>query len=460
MSRSTGPDESVRPSSSDSEPDPSADADQGPADDASWVRRFRHLAAINILANVTVPLVGLVDTAMLGHLDDIRFLAGVALGAIIFDYIFWTMGFLRMATTGLTAQAVGRREPVEAERVLRRSIGIALAAGAVLLLVREPLADFAFGLLSGDAGTEAAGREYFFARLWGAPAALVNLAFLGWFLGREESRVALVMTVVANTANLVLDYVFILRWGWNAAGAGYAGAAGQYLMATVAVIFYLRRRRPVGSWADLWRKETVRQLFSLNRDIIIRTLCLGTAFALFTDFSSGIGTDVLAANTLHLRILALFAFFVDGIAFAVESLAGIFHGEKRYGTLDRLMRLALWSGVFTAAGFAFAVCLAPDLIFGLLTSHDDVVTLAASYRGWLIPVLLLGSVAYVLDGLFIGLTAGRELRNAMVLSFAAFLPAALWGVHTASAHWLWAGLACFMAARVLTLGRRWPKLYP
>ena len=188
---------------------------------SSLSRRFFRLALINILASVTVPLVGLVDTAMLGHLGDIRFLAGVALASLLFDYVYWTLGFLRMSTTGMTAQAVGRGDHVEVTDVLRRSMLIALALGGAVLALQVPLREIGFALLSGEPGVELAGREYFDARIWGAPAALCGFVMVGWFLGREESRVVLAITLVANLANVLLNYVFIIRLGLAARGAGW-----------------------------------------------------------------------------------------------------------------------------------------------------------------------------------------------------------------------------------------------
>lgn len=418
------------------------------------VRRFVRLSTWNILANVTVPLVGLVDAAMLGHLDEIRFLAGVALGAIVFDYVFWTFGFLRMATTGLVAQAVGRRDEEEMQRILQRSIFIALIAGFAVLALRGPLGDLAFTLFSGDPGTESAGRDYYDARVLGAPAALVNFVFLGWFLGREESRVAMVMTVVANVANLALDAWFILGLGWAARGAGLATMASQYLMLAVALAFYWRRRHGA-DWnlRRILHFERFRAMFGLQRDILVRTLCLVSAFAVFTDFSARLGTETLAANALLLKIVTLAAFFIDGAAFAVESLAGIFHGEGDRRRLRRLVRLSLQAGLFFATLFAGVMVVAPRLVLGTLTVHADVIALGASYRFWLVPVLLFGSMAYIYDGLFLGLTAGRALRNAMLASAGVvFLPAALTALHFESADALWAALAAFMVARVVTLG--------
>lgn len=436
------------------------DATRAPDD---LFRRFASLSTWNILANITVPLSGLVDAAMLGHLDEIRFLAGVALGAIVFDFVFWTFGFLRMATTGLTAQAVGRRDDLAMQRVLQRSAVLAVVAGLGILALRGPLGDLAFGLLSGDAGTEAAGLDYYRARVLGAPAALLNFVFLGWFLGREESRIALAMTVTANLVNIGLNYLFILRFGWAAEGAGLATMASQYAMLVVALALYYRRRHGADwNWSSILDRGGFRAMFGLQVDILVRTLFLVSSFAVFTDFSARMGVAVLAANTLLLRILTFAAFFIDGAAFAVESLAGIFLGAGQHHQLRRLVRLSLGTGLACAGVFAAAVVLFPSTVLGLLTSHGDVVALGAEYSAWMVPVLLLGSLSYIFDGLFLGLTAGRTLRNAMVFSAGlVFFPLALWALAQNNPHRLWLALAAFMLARVLTLGwasRRLPGI--
>lgn len=427
--------------------------------DRDLVGRFARLSALNILANITVPLTGLVDAAMLGHLDEIRFFAGVALGSLVFDYVFWTFGFLRMATTGLVAQAVGRRDAAHAEAVLRRSLMLAATAGVAILLLRGPLGQLAFGLLSGEPGTEAAGLDYYSARVWGAPAALANFVFLGYFLGREESRIALVMTVIGNVANVALDYLFILELDLAAEGAGLATMLSQYLMLLIALAYY-RPRRLDYPWRDLLADRGAwGSLFGLQRDIMVRTLLLVSTFALFTDFSARLGTEVLAANALLLRWVTLAAFFIDGAAFAVESLAGILRGAGLHRALRRLLRLALAAGAAFGAVSALVVVLFPEPVLSLLTSHEEVIVLGRALRFWLLPVLIVGSAAYILDGLFLGLTAGRALRRAMTVStLLGFLPLAMLALALSSAHLLWTALALFMLARVLTLGVAWFRL--
>jgi MATE family multidrug resistance protein len=417
--------------------------------------RFFRLSLLNILSNITVPLAGLVDTAMLGHLGDIRFLAGVALATVLFDFVYWSFGFLRMGTTGTTAQAIGRGDTAEAFLVLYRSLLIAVTIALVLLVLQLPLREAGFGLLSGEPAVEQAGRDYFDARIWAAPATLMSFVLVGWFLGREESRYVLWMTVAANVANIALNYVFIIRLGLAARGAGLATMLSQYVMLALGLGLFLRvAERPPWRWRAIAVRERLAELFRLNGDILVRTLGLVTAFALFTNFSSILGTTVLAANTILLRLLSLAAFLIDGAAFAAESLAGIFRGAGDHPSLRRLFRVALWSG----EGFALLTLVAlfawPGGVLALLTSHGDVIAETRVYMPWLWPTLVFGALAYMYDGLFLGLTEGRTLRNTMLLStLLVFVPLAWLAARTGSNHALWAALAAFMVARTVTLGR-------
>jgi len=416
-------------------------------------RDFARLTAVNILSNLTIPIAGLVDTAMLGHLADIRFLAGAALGAILFDYVYWTFGFLRMTSTGLTAQAVGRGDRHDEYGHLTRFALLGIAIGALLLLLQVPLREAGFGLLGGEAGVEAAGRDYFNARIWGAPATMLNFVMMGWFLGRAQSRNVLIMTVVANVANIVFNYLFIVRMGWAAAGAGWATALGQYLCLATACVLYARRadREPV-PWRPALAREKFRGLFALNRDLLIRTVLLISVFATFIDFSARLGTVALAANSILLRMLNLAAYLIDGAAFACESLGGILFGRGDREGLKRLTRLAIGAGLLFA-GLSLLVYLArPRLFLSLLTSHEDVIGYAAQYVYWLVPCLLIGAIAYMYDGLFLGWTRPKILLVSMAISvFAVYLPLAGFSIWNGNNHWLWASMALFMLARATTL---------
>jgi MATE family multidrug resistance protein len=415
--------------------------------------RFARLTFINILSNVTVPLVGLVDTAMLGHLPDIRFLAGVALGTILFDYVYWSFGFLRMGTTGTTAQALGRGDRREVYLVLYRSLSMAMVIAAAILVLQWPLRELGFGLLSGETGVEAAGRDYFDARVWGAPATLCNFVLMGWFLGRAESRHVLVMTVAGNLGNIALNYVFIVRMGLAAYGAGLATSIAQFGMLAVGLgLFRLQGGAERWVWRDVLDRSRMASLVRLNRDILIRTILLVSSFAVFINFSSLLGTVLLAANSILLRVFYLTAYLIDGVAFACESLAGIFYGQDDPASLHRLTRIAVASGLGFAALALGILLAAPRPLLGLLTSHEEVIAVCVTYAPWLIPTLLFGALAFIYDGIFLGLTRGRTLRNAMIFcTLAVFLPLAWIGVRLESNHVLWAAMALFMLARAATL---------
>ncbi len=405
------------------------------------------------MATVSVPLAGLVDTAILGHLEDIRFLAGVALGSIVFDYVYWTFGFLRMGTTGTTAQAMGGGDMKAVYLTLYRGLFLALSIGTVLVVLQVPIRIGGFAVLSGAEGVEAAGAAYFNARVWGAPATLCSFVLIGWFLGREESGRVLLITVAANVSNILLDYVFVLGLGLAAFGAGLATMISQYLAVAIGLfLFWKSRESRPWVWGEILDRHGLTSLMRLNRDILFRTLGLITALSLFTNFSSVLGTTVLAANAILLRVQYLASYFIDGAAFATESLAGTFRGRGDPKGLLKLLRLSLVVGFACALGFAVLVVIAPGFLYPLLTSHQEVVEVATRFGYWLIPVLLFGSVAYIYDGFFLGLTEGRVLRNSMLFSTIVIFGSVAWvAVVRGDNHILWLSMTLWMASRAVTL---------
>ncbi|WP_199295803.1 guanitoxin biosynthesis MATE family efflux transporter GntT [Trichocoleus sp. FACHB-591] len=425
-----------------------------------FLRRFSRLAIVNILSNLMVPLAGLVDVAFLGHLAEIRHLAGVALATVLFNYLYWTFGFLRMGTTGMTAQAIGRGDRDSALLVGLRHGLVALGIGLVILLLQLPLRAIGFTLLSATAEVKLAGQDYYNALIWGAPATLINFVLIGWFLGREQSGKVLLLSAISNLTNSFMDYFFVVRWGWESAGAGYSTALSQYLMLFTGMWLVCREFR----WSQIqaiaskiWEPIALKAAFTLNREILIRTFVLISTFAVFTNLSSTFGTNVLATNTVLLQVVTLAAYFIDGLAFATESLAGIFRGQ---GTNEQL-RLLLWISGGTSfvfgLGFAIAFILNPDLFFGLLTNHRDVLERINQYVVWLLPVLASGSIAYMLDGYFIGLTEGKILRQSVVVaSVVGFAPVAIAAWYFQNSHLLWLALALFMVVRAVMLGQQVP----
>jgi len=429
-------------------------------------RRFLRLAVPNSLSNLMVPLAGLVDIAFLGHLDSLEHLGGVALGTVLFDYVYWTFGFLRMGTTGLVAQEVGRGDPHQGLLVGIRGMAIGASAGIALWWLHDPLREAGFAILSGTPSVIGAGKDYFDARIVAAPAALVNLAILGWLLGSERSRAALLLAVVVHGCNIVLDLWFIVGLGWGAAGAGYATAASQVVMLLLGLVL-LRRSGCIPPWATIREglrdRRELRGFLGLGGDIIVRTLALVSTFAAFTNLASAMGTVTLAAVTVLKNVVTLAAFLIDGFAFATESLAGIYHGARQPDRLRAVFWMATRWSVGTALVFAAAFWLFPGPLLGLLTDHPDALKMMRTQVAWLFPVLGFGAVAYVLDGYFIGLAAGRTLSVAMVLAAGiGFVPLAWWAAQGEDPQRLWLALSVFMVARVVSLGvvvpRTWKSL--
>ncbi|MEO0533143.1 MAG: guanitoxin biosynthesis MATE family efflux transporter GntT [Cyanobacteria bacterium P01_A01_bin.123] len=421
---------------------------------------FTRLAIANIISNLMVPLAGIVDTAFLGHLADIHHLAGVALATVIFNVIYWSFGFLRMGTTGMAAQAIGRNDETELWLIALRNSLIGLGFGLLLLLVQWPIRELGFTLLSAPAAVQQAGRAFFDGRIWGAPAVLINYVLLGWFLGRALGTRVIVLSVIGNGANVVLDYLFIVKWGWAATGSGAATAASQYLMLIVGLTwvgYELIRRRLLSQLRSLLPRlgdlAALKALFQLNRDILIRTFALVISFGVFIQLSASLGTQILAANTLLLQVFTLAAYFIDGIAFATESFAGEAHGRDDRVQLRYLLKLAGITSIVLGIAFALVFVLFPRSLLGLMTDHQSVLDQSSQYVLWLLPVLGFGGLAFMLDGYFLGLTAGHALRNSTVFAaVVGFLPTAIAAWHWQQAHLLWLALTLFMIFRAGSLG--------
>lgn len=428
-----------------------------------FARRFLLLAATNVASNLMVPLASLLDVAFLGHLEQIKHLAGVALASVLFNILYGSFNFLRMATTGTTAQAVGRGDEDEVVLTGLRNWGLGLGIGLAVLALRGPLAQLGFWILQGSEEVEQVGRLYFAARIWGAPAHLLVQVCIGWFLGRALGYKVLILSAIGNGANVIFNYLFIVQLGLAAQGAGWASALGDGVALGVAGILGVRDLpwQRVGGLLDrVLDGAALGQILSLNSNIMVRTLALVSSFALFTSISAGMGTEILAAHTVILQVVTLAAYFIDGLAFATESLAGLFFGAGAVQHLRAL--LVLSGGVSFASGIGIAgLFILFPWLFQLLTDQPRLLEQIEIYVIWLLPVLAFGSLAYMLDGYFLGLTQGSILRRASVVSTGlGFLPLAgiAWVFNWP--HMLWLALMSYMAARVITLGWCLPATFP
>lgn len=449
------------------------------------IHKFFQLTFLNILSNITIPLAGIADTVVLGNFTESIYIAGVSLGTVLFDYLYWGFAFLRMGTTGTTAIKTGQGDEEGVFLVLFRSLLIGLAIGSGILVLSPWIGNLGFHLLAGDEELKTIGKAYFFHRIWDAPFTMMNLVFIGWFLGRSRSDIVLLLTLLSNGLNILLDYYFIVEWGMRADGVGMATALAQtfqFLLSTIIIVFlsgktFPRNKKPSFQTTINPEKETTRldsylgdfrnrifqkneflQILSFNKDIFLRTAFLIVTFSLFRNFSAAMGSDILTVNTILLQFMLVFAFFVDGSAFATETLAGDLYGRGETHLLQKIIRLGLGFGFLVSFGFILGLEVFPQIVLSWITNDDSIIHLAKSQLPGLYPVLVLGSVAFVYDGLFLGLVRGRVLRNSMfVATFLIFLPIAVCALYMNWNFILWMGLAGFMGGRALTLGWIWNK---
>ncbi|MBD0347387.1 MAG: MATE family efflux transporter [Coleofasciculus sp. Co-bin14] len=432
-----------------------------PLEQYDFLPRFFRLAIVNILSNLMVPLAGLISVAFLGHLMEIRHLAGVTLSTILFNYIYRTLGFLRMGTTGMTAQAVGREDEEAVLLTGLRNAILALGLGLAIVILQYPLQEIGFAVLSAAPDVKASGQAYYSSRIWGAPATLLNFVLIGWFLGREQSGKVLILSVIGNGVNILLDYLFIVHWGWESVGAGLATAISQYVMLLTGMILVCQevKWKQVQAVAkQLLDLSALKACLLLNRDIFIRPFAFLSTFSIFTNLSSAMGMTILAENALLLQVVTLAVYFIDGLAFATESLTGIFRGKDDNQQVASLVQIA--SGISLILGLTLALIfvLFPKPLFGVLTNHLEIIDSIHRYVSWLLPVLGFGSLAFILDGYFLGLAEGPTMRSAALsATLIGFVPIAIaaWLFH--SSHLLWLAMSVFMAARVITLGVQVPR---
>jgi MATE family multidrug resistance protein len=418
-------------------------------------RRVIGLAWPLIVSNLTVPLLGLVDTAVVGHLPDSRYLGGVTLGATLFSFLYWGFGFLRMGTTGLAAQACGRGDRDDLIRLLGQSLILAALIGLGLIALHPLLIPLGLSLLDGSAAVTAEADTYARLRILSAPAVLANYALIGWFLGRGESRVTLVLMIVNNVANILLDLLLVVGLGMTTDGVALASVMADYLAFVTGIGWALHVWRGWG-----WRRVTgvfgpvagYQRLLGVNAALFIRTLCLLFAFAFFHAQGAQLGDVTLAANAVLLQFVLLASYGLDGFAHATESLVGQQIGADDEAGFRRVMRAALeWSlatAVLASAGFA----LGGEALIRLLTDLPDVRAAAMRFLPWMVAMPVLAAGSYLLDGVFIGATRTRAMRDTMIIAvLAGYLPV-WWITQPLGNHGLWLAFVSFTLARGGLLG--------
>ena len=418
-----------------------------------------------ILANAAVPLLGIVDTAVIGNLGKLSQLGAIAFGAMIFSFIYWSFGFLRMGTTGFTAQAAGARDEAEVRATLGRALLLSAGLGICIISLQWPLAHLALALLNGSPEVEAITRDYFTIRIWGAPATLSIFALTGCLIGLGRSRHLLLVQVFLNGLNIVLDVLFAGVFGWGAEGIALGTVLAEWatvIFASTLVLGMLRRRRtdqePFWPRSRITDVPKMMRLLAANTDILIRTLLLLFSFAWFINQSAEFGDAVLGANHILLQLVSFSAFFLDGYAFVAEALVGEALGAKRRKDLAMAVRRSTELAGATALVLALLILCFGDLAISALTDMVAVRAAAESTLAWAALYVLLSFAAFQLDGIFIGATRTREMRNASLVSVIVFMLTWWWLTPLFGNQGLWCAFVIYVCARAIALAVYYPGL--
>ena len=430
-------------------------------------RQILRLAIPSILANITIPLVGLVDTIIVGHISDAHAIGGIAIGTMLFDLLYWNFGFLRVGTSGMTAQAYGRGDTQQCARLLTQSITIALIGAAIIWALQWLFVTVVLAVVPCSQQVSAFAREYFFIRIWAAPATLSLMAFKGWFIGMQDTVSPMVIDIVVNVVNMVVSYVLAVYTPMEALGVAYGTLIAQFTGLFLSLVILLWKYRHVWNGLSLWRLAKDRQgignLITLNANLFVRSLCFMIVYVGFTSLSSLYGDTDLAVCSILMKLFMLFSYFVDGFAYAGEALVGKYVGEQQVqsqsaSSLARVVRLLfIWSlGVGCLFTLIFAFFASP--IYRIMTSDLSVLSRLADFTPWLVAMPIISTLAFMWDGVFAGATAGKQIRNAMIYAAIGFVIG-----YVALYHWwgiqaLFVGYFLHLLARVLYLTFTWRPL--
>ena len=414
-------------------------------------RRILQIAIPSIISNITVPLLGLIDVTIVGHLGSPAYIGAIAVGGMLFNIIYWIFGFLRMGTSGMTSQAYGQHDLNEITRLLLRSVGVGLFIAVCLLVLQYPILKLAFTFIQTTPEVEQLATTYFYICIWGAPAILGLYGFAGWFIGMQNSRFPMYIAITQNIVNIAASLCLVYLLDMKVAGVATGTLIAQYAGFIMAILLYIRyygKLRKRFAWKDIWQKQAMYRFFQVNRDIFFRTLCLVMVTMFFTSAGAAQGEIVLAVNTLLMQLFTLFSYIMDGFAYAGEALGGRFHGAGDNASLHRLVGTLLRWGAWLAAAFAVVYFFCGGPLLRLLTDRPEVVAEGMLYLPWAALVPLAGVWAFVWDGVFIGLTRTRAMLASMAVAMLVFFAA--WFVSRALGnHGLWLAFCLYLLVRGL-----------
>lgn len=386
-------------------------------------RKILRLAIPSIVSNITVPLLGLVDVTIVGHLGAAAYIGAIAVGGLLFNILYWNFGFLRMGTSGLTSQAYGRRDTEEQVRVLVQALGVGLVSALGILVLQYPVERLAFFLLDTTSEVETYAVRYFRICVWGAPAVLMMYGLKGWFVGMQNSRFPMYIAIAVNVVNIVCSLCFVFLLNMKIEGVALGTVVAEYAGLLLALKLWKRhygylRRRIV--WHESLQIGAMRHFFAVNRDIFLRTLCLIAVTTFFTSSGARQGDVILAVNTLLMQLFTLFSYIMDGFAYAAEALAGRYIGAGDLRQLKHAVRNLFGWGIGMSAFFTFLYAVGGADFMSLLTDEKEIIGVAAGYYYWVLGIPFAGFAAFLWDGILIGATATKQMLWAIAGAAAAF----------------------------------------
>lgn len=389
-------------------------------------KQILRLAIPNIITNITVPLLGMVDTAIVGHLqngDGVDYIGAIAVGTMIFNIIYWNFGFLRMGTSGFTAQAYGAKDKEEQANILFRACFIAIAAALLLIIFQKPIGKLSLMLIEDKNSVGALALSYFSVRIWAAPATLSMYALKGWFIGMQDSKNPMWISIIINLLNIIFSFILVFYFDLSIKGVALGTVIAQYGGLITTLLIWRKKYKEIAKYFNVKKAlslEKMKLFFKINSDIFLRTLCLIIVTSYFTIASTKMPYPTLAMNTLLMQFFTLFSYFMDGFAYAAESLCGKAKGENNYPQLQSFVKRFLLWGLVISIVFIFIYALFGENILGVFTDNRDVIAFAENYLFWILLIPVTGFIAFLYDGILIGLTESVIMRNAIFISTAAF----------------------------------------
>ena len=413
-------------------------------------KKILQLAIPSIVSNITVPLLGLIDVAIVGHLGSAAYIGAIAVGGMLFNIIYWLFGFLRMGTSGMTSQAFGQRDLKEVTRVLLRSVGVGLFIALCLLLLQYPIRKIAFLLIDATPEVRELATVYFNICVWGAPAVLGLYGFAGWFIGMQNSRFPMFIAITQNVVNIVASLSFVYLLDMKIEGVALGTLIAQYaglFMASLLWLRYYGRLKIAFRWREIIGKTAMKRFFQVNSDIFFRTLCLVAVTTFFTSTGARQGDVVLAVNTLLMQLFTLFSYIMDGFAYAGEAMAGRYIGARNNTGLQRMIRLLFRWGWGLSLSFTILYMIGGQDFLGLLTNDTTVINAAGSYYYWVLAIPLAGFAAFLWDGILIGATATRLMLYSMLVASGVFFVVYYLFYGVMGNHALWMAFLIYLSLR-------------